>query len=48
MTKKENKEQLAYIFFLLVTVQGLITFEFATYIGQLLIYPFDFRLLAFA
>lgn len=47
MPQKENKQQLAHVFLLLVTIQSFITFKLATYISQLLIYPFDLRLLAF-
>lgn len=48
MPQQKDKQQFAHIFLLLISVQRFITFEFASYIGQLLVDALDFSLFAFA
>lgn len=48
MAKKKNEQQLADILLLLISIESFVTFEFAPNICQLLVYPLDFCLLAFA
>lgn len=47
MAKQENEEQLAHILLLAVSIQSLVALELGADVGQLLIDPFDLRLLAF-
>jgi len=47
MAEEKDEQQLANIFLLLIAVEGFVSFEFAPYIGQLLVYAFNLRLFAF-
>ena len=48
MAQQENEEQLAHIFLLLISIQGLVTFKLPTYICQLFVYSFNLSFFAFA
>ena len=47
MAEKEDEEELANVFLLLVAVQSLVAFEFRPNVGQLLVDPLNFRFFTF-
>lgn len=48
VTEKKNEQQLANIFLLLVSIQGLVALEFVSDVGQFFVNPLYFGFFTFA
>lgn len=47
MAEEKDEEQFADVFLLLIAIEGFVAFEFASYIGQLFVYPFHLGFFTF-